>query len=423
MTALDQAIIRAFSPRSAGTARQEAVVEAVTAPAFPCVEPAASVAPPPETAAPAAPRTEPAKVALRLDSASAAPPRPAFAARPTPRSEVVTQAMARPEVFTTVAARPAVPLSQALAELATAQPVHATVATVSLDSLMAETVKRPAAKAARTAAVAKPKTPPPSKPQNELINEPVMTYRTDPGQSTLPPLPHLAMTATQPGPAAEELRWRPMLQVDALVWPSMEDRLRKLAAQWMDQLAVGLTNLLDRGQKVLGFGCRVPGEGVTTMLLGAARRLVEQGLRVAVVDANLTAPNLAQSLGLLPEVGWADMLGGSLPLEEVVVESLSDGLVILPLDEPLDATALEPMRIAATLQILAENYDAVLVDLGPLEPSASGAARREIARRVDAVVLVQNVRSTAADRLAGLRSDLAGEGVVHAGTIQNFVAG
>jgi Mrp family chromosome partitioning ATPase len=317
---------------------------------------------------------------------------------------------------------------------------------------MSQSVKRPAAKTVRKPSGSRgpvesqvesnpvppaPKIPEATKalkPESEPMNETTMTYRADPGLSTLPPLPplgqvqavpppHLSMTATEPEPAAEPLRWRPMLQVDELLWPSVEDRLRTLAARWMDQLAAGLTNVLERGQKVLGFGCRTSGEGVTTLLTGAARRLVEQGLRVAVVDANLAGPNLAQSLGLLPQVGWADMLEGRLPLEEVAVESLADGLVVLPLAEPLEGVALEPTRIAATLQTLAESYDVVLVDLGALESSESSGTQREIARRMDAVLLVQNVRSTAADRLAGLRCDLAAEGVVHAGTIQNFVAG
>jgi Mrp family chromosome partitioning ATPase len=81
--------------------------------------------------------------------------------------------------------------------------------------------------------------------------------------------------------------------------------------------------------------------------------------------------------------------------------------------------------VAADLDILSRNYDAVLVDLGELEIEAAARTPlgQAIRSRLDAVVLVQSVRSTTPDRLERLQEKLAEAGVACAGTIQNFVAG
>ena len=164
-----------------------------------------------------------------------------------------------------------------------------------------------------------------------------------------------------------------------------------------------------------------------TLLLASGRRLANQGLRVVLVDANLTNPQVAQSLGLLPEVGWEETLSGRLPLEEVTIESVADRLAVLPVHDPVASPSQavpDESRVAGSLETLAANYDAVLIDLGSLEglAGASGPMGRGLRQRMDAVILVQNVRATTPNRLAELRSGLATAGIVHAGTIQNFVA-
>ncbi|MGO9109384.1 MAG: hypothetical protein ACLP9L_09135, partial [Thermoguttaceae bacterium] len=68
--------------------------------------------------------------------------------------------------------------------------------------------------------------------------------------------------------------------------------------------------------------------------------------------------------------------------------------------------------------------DVVLVDLGPLaQVEDEGTPSRDVAARMDAVILVQNVRLTTPNRLAEARRRLAASNLRCAGTIQNFVAG
>ena len=177
------------------------------------------------------------------------------------------------------------------------------------------------------------------------------------------------------------------------------------------------------GSKVLGLASCARGEGVTTLLVAAARKLLGQGRKVVLVDAHWSNPQLAQSLSLLPQIGWEETLCGGLPLEEVVIESLADGLAVLPVREP-SAGAIAKGQIAASFDILAREFDVVLVDLGPLaQVEDEDCLSQSVAARMDAVVLVQNVRVTTPSRLAEVRGRLAASNLRCAGTIQNFVAG
>ena len=394
-----------------------------------------------------------------------------------------------PETGATEAHRPAVPLSQALAELsgprsasmsidsllddspvphshsaarAATQPIEPSVATMPKARAVSElptvadffhaATTRTASIHTESARSIQPTESIDATPQVEQY-EPVdvepasprvpdwqseNTYRADPAESNaaygpaagiaVPP-PHLAMNVDEPQQQQESAvaPWRPMLQVDHCVWPETWSRLQTTAVRQMDQMTEGLTAIVRSGQKVLGFGSCSSGEGITTMVLAAGRRLALQGLRVALVDANLANPQIAASLGLLPQVGWEETLAGRMPLEEVLIESIADHLAVLPVRESFDnpnSAATDESRIAETLDTLAENYDAVLIDLGPLEDpaTANGLLGRGLRQRLDAIVLVHSVRTTTPDRLTDLQNNLAAANIAHAGTIQNFVA-
>ncbi len=228
--------------------------------------------------------------------------------------------------------------------------------------------------------------------------------------------------------------WSPLLQVDRVVWPSIHGRLQGAALAAIAQMADGLQAIGDSSRKIIGLASAARGEGVTTLLSAAARNLLERGRTVAVVDGHWDNPQLARCLGLLPQIGWEESLSGGLPLEEIVIESLADGLAVLPVREP-PAGVVPRTAIAAGLETLARKYDFVLVDLGSLEDMADegGAPAKQgpadiaslpfVIRHCDAVVLVQNVRVTPPHRLAEVRKRLAAANMPYAGTIQNFVAG
>ena len=166
--------------------------------------------------------------------------------------------------------------------------------------------------------------------------------------------------------------------MDHFTWPRVCRRLIARAAEELDRLADALLAANNQGQKVLAIaGCR-RGEGATTLLLCAARRLAERGVKPVLVDADLGRPRLAKRLGVQPQIGWDETTeeeGRS--LDQAIVEATANNVALLPAREPpaeCGRPAGDPSRLAACLEILQNHYDMVLVDLGPLEDD--GADRR-----------------------------------------------
>ncbi len=144
----------------------------------------------------------------------------------------------------------------------------------------------------------------------------------------------------------------------------------------------GLLSICASGRKVLGLASCAAARASPRCLPAAAQSSWSQGRKVALVDANWSNPQLAQSLGLLPQIGWEETLCGGLPLEEVVIESLADGLAVLPVREPSASAFTQGGRIAASLDMLAREFDVVLVDLGPLDQvEEEGTPARDVAAR------------------------------------------
>jgi Mrp family chromosome partitioning ATPase len=194
----------------------------------------------------------------------------------------------------------------------------------------------------------------------------------------------------------------------------------------LDRLADALLAASTQGQKVLAMaGCR-RGEGATTLLLCAARRLAERGIKLVLVDADLAEPRLAPRLGVQPQFGWDETDEQGRSLDQAIVEATANNLALLPARElsgDSSRPTADPDQLPACLSILKDHYDMVLVDLGPLEES--GEAHRDmgrLGRLVDAVVLVCNHRITSAGHLAACQEELAAAGTAVAGIVENFVA-
>jgi len=221
--------------------------------------------------------------------------------------------------------------------------------------------------------------------------------------------------------------FRPMLQVDGFCWPKICNEVDTSADAQLDRLADGLVAGLAEGRKVVAVGSSQKGEGCTTLLLSTAKRLTERGIRVVLVDGDLTDPQLARRLGLASEAGWEAVVAGWLPLEEVLVESIQDRLTLLPLCKMPDGqsrTILDDTSLATTLERLRRHYDLVLVDLGALdqETGSCGPPPETAGNQIDAAVLVHDVRSTLPCRLAKTAGYLAAAGIVQAGIIENYVS-
>jgi Mrp family chromosome partitioning ATPase len=323
----------------------------------------------------------------------------------------------------------AVPLSRALADLTVANELVSTSIGALLDEAMQpeptplSAVFNPYSAPAATMTLRRIESPSTKPAQQPFVNrfDAAATATQALAMASTVQLPPPVQPVTTGSAAAKT--WSPLLQVDRVVWPTIHNRLQGAAQAAIAQMADGLQAIGDSSRKIIGLASCARGEGVTTLLSAAARSLLERGRKVAIVDGHWSNPQLARCLGLLPQIGWEESLSGGLPLEEIVIESLADGLAVLPVREP-PAGAVPKTAIAAGLETLARKYDFVLVDLGAMDDIAEeGNPARELASRMDAVVLVQNIRVTPPHRLAEGRKRLAAANARYAGTIQNFVAG
>ncbi|MBN2217795.1 MAG: hypothetical protein JW719_10520 [Pirellulales bacterium] len=214
---------------------------------------------------------------------------------------------------------------------------------------------------------------------------------------------------------------RPMLQVDAFAWPEALAATVPATDDELDAVAGVLVELHSRRPGPIAMAGSVVGVGCTTLLLGAAQRLARHGANVVLVDADQARPELSSQLGLLPSLGWEDVAAGRQPLAEVLIESIEDRLVLLPLCNReavarlLSATAARN-NMARAVATLRQAYDFVLIDLGTPADATVGM----LDGAVETAVLVHGgARATAGDPRAAARR-LAARGIACAGVIENF---
>ena len=235
-----------------------------------------------------------------------------------------------------------------------------------------------------------------------------------------------AVEAVEDIAPSEPSELRALLQVDGLGWPKVCKKLAKKAGGQIETLAGRVESEAGGGRNVIGFVGDCAGSGCTTLLLCVAKHLAE-GLRVVVVDANSGNASIARDLGLLPDVGWKDVVAGRLPLVEALIDSVNDGLTVLPYSGHQDVEYGECFTEGSDggdgvedLRRLALHYDLVLADLGVL-PAPSG--NHPLLDCVDAAVIVRSacVAQSDASRRVGQILQASGVGIV--GVVENRYSG
>ena len=154
-------------------------------------------------------------------------------------------------------------------------------------------------------------------------------------------------------------------------------------------------------------------EGKSTTAINLALALAQDGLQVAIVDADLRDPDLAKQLKMKPTVGLTDVLTGDVELETAMygfrpsLDVLFAGAV-----PPNPSELLGSQRMASIIEELSDRYDYVIFDAPPVLPVTDAVV---LATQVDGALMVvregRTSRAAAADaarRLKGVNANLIG---------------
>ncbi|GAA2712110.1 polysaccharide biosynthesis tyrosine autokinase [Micromonospora olivasterospora] len=139
--------------------------------------------------------------------------------------------------------------------------------------------------------------------------------------------------------------------------------------------------------RVIAVTSALQGEGKTTLSCNLAIALAEAGWRVALVDADLRRPKVAEYLGLEASVGLTDVLLGDVNVGDVVQRWGDKSLLVLPSGSspPNPSELLGSKAMADLLLVLRESADIVVIDTAPLRNVTDGVV---VAVQADGALLV-----------------------------------
>lgn len=145
-------------------------------------------------------------------------------------------------------------------------------------------------------------------------------------------------------------------------------------------------------------------EGKSTLAANLAETLAETGLRVALVDADLRRPSIADVFGLEGAAGLTTVLIGQAEVDDVLQDWGTSGLHVLasgPLP-PNPSELLSSPAMADVLARLAGTHDVVLVDGAPLLPVTDSAVLARLVAGTMVVADASRIRRPALAKALGL---------------------
>jgi succinoglycan biosynthesis transport protein ExoP len=145
---------------------------------------------------------------------------------------------------------------------------------------------------------------------------------------------------------------------------------------------------VEPGPKSFVMTSSIPHEGKTTTSANLAIVIANSGTRVAIIDADLRRPKLAEYMGLEGAVGLSDVLIGKAKLSDVLQPWGDGNLYVLPAGTipPNPSELLGSSAMPTLLRELEKHFDIVIVDLPPLLPVTDAAIVSNLTRGTLVVV-------------------------------------
>lgn len=195
-----------------------------------------------------------------------------------------------------------------------------------------------------------------------------------------------------------------------------------LRAEAYRQLRTNLPYVaVDHPPRVIAVTSAVAAEGKTTTALNLAAALAEAGHRVCLVESDLRRPTLAESLGLVGEVGLTTALVGSSAVDDAA-QGVRDNLAVLTSGAlpPNPSEVLRSEQMRSLIANLSEAVDYTIIDTAPVLPVTDGV---EVASVADATLLVVLEGRTTHDQVTSAIAALTNVGVHPVGVVLNGATG
>ena len=159
------------------------------------------------------------------------------------------------------------------------------------------------------------------------------------------------------------------------------------------------------------------GEGRSSVAIGIAMAAAASGIRVALVDADTDDPTLADDLRLDLQYGWVDTVRGGLPIKEVAVHAVEDGVTLIPLMPPTGRNAATALEVVQLIELLKNKFELVIID----GPTARSSSIHQCASVVDSAIIVRDMERTDTVAINEFSYRLRESGVQGVGVVENFV--
>lgn len=153
-----------------------------------------------------------------------------------------------------------------------------------------------------------------------------------------------------------------------------------------------------RGAAVFAITSSAPAEGKSTTAVNLAVAFAESGYKVALIDADLRKPRLADYLGIEGGVGLSDVLVGRIGVEDAIQRWGRGALFMLASGTvpPNPAELLGSSAMTSLVASLRTAFHVVIIDAPPILPVTDAAV---LSRVTDGVLLVASAGSTKRSQL------------------------
>jgi Mrp family chromosome partitioning ATPase len=219
----------------------------------------------------------------------------------------------------------------------------------------------------------------------------------------------------QVGPTMGLKPFQAVWEVDVLDVPTTVADLF-FEGRLFQQIAERMSDAIDSGLNSVIVTSAQPGEGRSSVAVGLAMAAAAAGKRVALVDANLEQPKLADELRLELQYGWVDTIRAGLPIKEVAVHAVEDGVTLIPLMPPKGKNAATGYEVVQLVDLLKDKFELIILD----GPTSQSGQIHQCASAVDSAIIVRDMTRTDTLAINDFSYRLREAGVQGVGVVENF---